>query len=310
MSLNHNRTSTEWSPQERFKTSNETTYPRRVLGLAKNSGLKTTLMHMNDNVYICREDVQGFKVILHNPGEIPRVAKDSFFVPINRIMEVVVKPSLVTTSKGLINTDIKRRQCFFEYEKHLKFFNVYTQSNCELECLTNFTLNACKCVKFSMPRDKNTLICSQDQVECYNEAEIEFIKMESFQLNKTSPIKCECLPSCTTINYDYQIIQYDLRIKNPQLPSSSKLSIFFKEPRLITTERSEIYGWLGFIASCGGLLGLFMGVSLLSVIELIYYFTLRLACNLGCRRKFIAKIKTTKIAVDKIPKTKQNRQSN
>lgn len=34
-----------------------------------------------------------------------------------------------------------------------------------------------------------------------------------------------------------------------------------------------------FISSCGGLLGLFMGISVLSIIELFYFFTLRLCCK-------------------------------
>lgn len=38
-----------------------------------------------------------------------------------------------------------------------------------------------------------------------------------------------------------------------------------------------------FVSSCGGLLGLFMGVSVLSVVELIYFFTLRLCCKIRQR---------------------------
>jgi amiloride-sensitive sodium channel len=40
-------------------------------------------------------------------------------------------------------------------------------------------------------------------------------------------------------------------------------------------ERSEVFGIVDFIGNCGGLLGLFMGVSVLSIIEFIYYFTIR-----------------------------------
>ena len=33
------------------------------------------------------------------------------------------------------------------------------------------------------------------------------------------------------------------------------------------------------IANCGGLLGLYIGFSFLSLIELIYFFTVRMSCN-------------------------------
>jgi amiloride-sensitive sodium channel len=64
----------------------------------------------------------------------------------------------------------------------------------------------------------------------------------------------------------------------------ARLSIFFKENQFITSRRSELYGSTDFIANVGGLLGLFMGVSILSFIEIIYYLTIRLACNLNLRR--------------------------
>lgn len=67
----------------------------------------------------------------------------------------------------------------------------------------------------------------------------------------------------------------------------ARLSIFFKENQFITSKRSELYGPTDFLANCGGLLGLFMGVSLLSIVEIIYFCTLRFCCSI--RRKRIVK---------------------
>lgn len=64
----------------------------------------------------------------------------------------------------------------------------------------------------------------------------------------------------------------------------ARLSIFFKEHQFITSKRSELYGQTDFLANCGGLLGLFMGVSVLSIIEVVYYCTLRLGCTLRIRK--------------------------
>lgn len=64
----------------------------------------------------------------------------------------------------------------------------------------------------------------------------------------------------------------------------TRLSIFFKERQFLTLKRSELYGYTDFFAKCGGLLGLFMGISLLSIVELIYYCTLRLGCTFRMRR--------------------------
>lgn len=63
----------------------------------------------------------------------------------------------------------------------------------------------------------------------------------------------------------------------------ARLAIFFREKQFITSKRSELYGRTDFLANCGGLLGLFMGVSLLSFVEIIYHITLRVCCNLRGR---------------------------
>lgn len=62
--------------------------------------------------------------------------------------------------------------------------------------------------------------------------------------------------------------------------ASSKVFISFKEPDFIALNRSETITISDFMASCGGLLGLFMGISVLSIVELIYFFTLHLFCTL------------------------------
>lgn len=58
----------------------------------------------------------------------------------------------------------------------------------------------------------------------------------------------------------------------------SKVSIFFKEEEFPVSKRSELYSGFELVGTIGGLLGLFMGISVLSVLEVIYYFTLRLFC--------------------------------
>ena len=55
---------------------------------------------------------------------------------------------------------------------------------------------------------------------------------------------------------------------------SASLSLFFKEDQFWTSKRSELYNIVEVIANIGGILGLFMGVSILSVVELVYFIIL------------------------------------
>lgn len=54
------------------------------------------------------------------------------------------------------------------------------------------------------------------------------------------------------------------------------VTIFFKDREIQTYHRSEMYSLANLLAFGGNLLGLFLGVSAISLIELVYYFTLRL----------------------------------
>uniref|UniRef100_A0A182SYF3 Pickpocket n=1 Tax=Anopheles maculatus TaxID=74869 RepID=A0A182SYF3_9DIPT len=196
---------------------------------------------------------------------------------------------MITTSDGLRYYTPERRQCFFNHERHLKYFKVYTQQNCELECTTNYTLHRCGCVKFSMPRDDRTEVCGASKIQCYNDAEDELLEEDvKFIVDKSRDYraKCNCLPACTSVQYDAEISQADLDWKSlfaafrqslgeQDGAQFARLTIYFKEAQFITSKRSELYGVTDFLANCGGLLGLFMGVSLLSLAELIYFCSIR-----------------------------------
>ena len=114
-----------------------------------------------DLEYLCRGPVQGFKIILHTPSEVPEVSKHYFRVPTFQEVMMSVKPQMITTSDDLIGYKPNRRQCYFNSERQLRFFKVYTQRNCELECLSNFTRTECGCVKFSMPSKNRMFLKSQ-----------------------------------------------------------------------------------------------------------------------------------------------------
>lgn len=73
---------------------------------------------------------------------------------------------------------------------------------------------------------------------------------------------------------------YDFILYLPDQPRGKKL---FDFPREI-----EVF-LLGFTANCGGLLGLFSGMSILSFCEIFYYLTLRQWNIRLCPDKVIAK---------------------
>ena len=113
---------------------------------------------------------------------------------------------------------------------------MYTQSNCELECITEYTEALCGCVKFSMPHTNDTKVCdSRKGTECYMEALTFFnfqnianilkkeqlnvegyfsednfadLEINTFNINDSNSrneSQCDCLPACTSLQYDADI---------------------------------------------------------------------------------------------------------
>uniref|UniRef100_A0AAG5DSI9 Uncharacterized protein n=1 Tax=Anopheles atroparvus TaxID=41427 RepID=A0AAG5DSI9_ANOAO len=226
---------------------------------------------------------QGYKLMLHEAGEYPQVSKYNIRIPLGHEMSIAVKPQIITTSQSAADYHWSKRQCFFDNERHLRFFRIYNQENCELECLTNITLASCGCVRFSMPRAHGTDVCSLDKWNCMHVAHA-FFRGRPFSGKKrfgvTAPdqttnapnnsSECNCLPACSSTQYDVELAG-----NHPDRVTMSKVAIFFKKSHIITSRRSELYGMVDFLANCGGLLGLFMGVSILSLLEICYYITMR-----------------------------------
>lgn len=130
-------------------------YPQRIAFTASSSPLLFVFkVNYYDYEYMCMEDNRWFKVTLTPPGEISSMSRRAFRVPIGSASMITVEPKITWTSEKLRHYDPNHRKCFYQHERQLRFFKIYTQHNCEEECLANFTKNECECVKFSMPSMK------------------------------------------------------------------------------------------------------------------------------------------------------------
>ncbi|XP_055527738.1 pickpocket protein 28-like [Wyeomyia smithii] len=295
--LLENRSSSNWSLDEGYQVGTDiNTYPRRALGAGLKAGLMLLLKsNESDMDYLCGNSFQGFKLLLHMPNEYPQVLNQHFRVPLNQEVTVAVTPRMIETSRNIASYKPIRRQCYFNNERYLKFFRIYTQSNCELECLANFTLRRCGCVKFSMPRAAHVRICGVLMETCYEKATVELLELE-VKIREDRRMRhvdeCSCLPSCTAVQYNTEISQASFEWQKllpmvPKIQESiqgtqvSHLQVFLKDSQFIPIQRNELFGLTDFLANCGGLLGLFMGVSILSFVEIVYYCVIKPAILWG-----------------------------
>lgn len=140
-----------WSMDDGYesKTMIENEYPIRVF-----SGKSTLFV---SEIWLFDKDIgshcgtgTGFMVEFTIPGDSMKVL-DLVYIEMDQVANILIKPKLISTSERLRSYSPNQRQCFFNSERRLRFFQFYTQNNCEFECITNFTKQECGCVRYSMP---------------------------------------------------------------------------------------------------------------------------------------------------------------
>lgn len=148
---------------------------------------------------------------VHPTDELPMLIAEqqTFEFSGGKHLEVLINPSVIKSDNSLKTLAPSDRSCYFEDERKLQFFKVYTKHNCEIECLVNATQAACGCVPFFIVRDADTRVCgiSPEDLLCASVMEEDF---RGFKLTDEIA-SCSCLSPCDLISYDIEIIESQLR---------------------------------------------------------------------------------------------------
>lgn len=195
------------------------------------------------------------------------------------------------STTDVFNLPPEIRNCLQANERSMDSFQRYSYVNCMAECRSAIANELCGCVPFTLPNNGSYTKCKMTQLKCIRSSGIRFAG-STFQLNNDSSEnsrnlvkKCRCLPDCTFFTYPSEISTGPLvrrysqnklsLFKDTNLTDQALVHIFFTD--LIATHyRKDMYqNWLGVLAAFGGLLGLFLGFSLVTGFELVYFFTIR-----------------------------------
>jgi Amiloride-sensitive sodium channel len=125
-----------------------------------------------------------------------------------------------------------------------------------------------------MVRDRDVKICGIKDMKCFKEVE------KQYNLDDT----CSCLLACGEIIYNFDTLQLDHSrekdssgfVYSGTIDMSSEMTFQFKSESFNPLILKRQFTELDFISYTGGALGLFLGFSVLSFIEIIYYFTIRI----------------------------------
>lgn len=251
--------------------------PKRRNNSSLEYPLKNTMGHGNElNIFLTpnynlplRTPCKFLTFLIHSPFELPGIYDilDLFEFDYGYNLEVLITPEIIRTDKDLRSLNPAKRGCYFEGERKLKYFQVYTRRNCEFECLSeNFeSLKKLNCKPFYMVRDNSTEIC-----DYRNELEVQ---KQTFYLLRNIT-RCKCLDECDSIIYKTEVIAHSLVDK-----AATSINFKFKEVDVVPVRRYQPITFSDFLAQSGGMLGLFAGISVLSIFEIFYFLSLRWFVN-------------------------------
>ncbi|KAG5668268.1 hypothetical protein PVAND_016215 [Polypedilum vanderplanki] len=271
-------------------THNTMQYQNYPISGTSRDKFKITLVNNKQALYydLCKP----LKFSVHSPYELPADDLDSttsqsaisqFYY--GQDLEIIITPEVIKTDPELKAFDYKRRNCYFDDERKLTMFKIYTRQNCIQECFSNFLLqhNQTKCIGFYQIRNETNLICHYSLIRT-----VQFLFKE-FSLERNLLWKnvqgeipylktCECLDRCDEVKYNIEIIER--RFKNKSEIDTVKLDFYFRDETFLALIRRRSITFDEFLGQAGGLLGLFAGISFLSILELFYFISLRKITNI------------------------------
>ncbi|CAG9136169.1 unnamed protein product [Plutella xylostella] len=262
--------------------------PFRAMASGEVNGLGVEVyLNTSEHQFECDDVNLGYTVLIGSPTD-HIYTSTVLRLPMGRWTTVEVSPVTYRTDPALRSLSPGRRQCFFQDERTLDYYSIYTDSNCKHDLLMRESKKQCNCVLFNWPRTlKGEPICSTEiDFRCINEvhAKVEEQLIYAYYEDSSSSHggsgARSCYPSCNDILYNNQVYYSDMKVEGGEGGEVkeleiTKINVHFYDDMFIGLHRHAQYDGGYFAGAIGGLLSLFLGFSIISVAELIYFVVFR-----------------------------------
>uniref|UniRef100_A0A182QA18 Uncharacterized protein n=1 Tax=Anopheles farauti TaxID=69004 RepID=A0A182QA18_9DIPT len=217
------------------------------------------------------EPLRESNIFVHSYNEIsgwdfqPQVMWD-----IDSKVEFLISMKQTYTTEDAQQLSIGQRKCIFPEEEKLQYYqDAYTFSGCMKECRIAKSYKYCRCVPPFYAPVRALPTCATGSFQCLSE----------YTENITSIYSCQdCELGC--LNTVYDIEKYSKIMKTEEEQQEAQVTIEYLTWPIIRYKREVLFGWVDLLVSFGGIAGLFLGFSLLSFVEIVYFFTMRAFCML------------------------------
>ncbi|XP_041462486.1 acid-sensing ion channel 1-like [Lytechinus variegatus] len=222
----------------------------------------------------------GFQIVIYEYGSQPLIEDQGFGIAPGTHSHIGVEVI------EALNQEPPYGLC---HDKQLKYFDRYGYAECYLECMGNFSVNACGCSGCGVFNVSDAQECTLwETFTCTSGSFADFVENETCDC----PVACRVLtyqPSISTTKYPtttwaeyYQSLSPELKLGDYMKENICYVSIYFKEISIKQITQNIDYNYFSFLCDIGGSLGLWLGGSILTVFEILdlfgnsmYTYTLR-----------------------------------
>ncbi|XP_019626998.1 PREDICTED: acid-sensing ion channel 1-like isoform X2 [Branchiostoma belcheri] len=235
------------------------------------------LEEYTENFFSYGNSEVGLKLLVHDQDEPPQMdAKGIALAPGNHAFITVKRTVYENHGPPWGNCQ----------DLQLEYYDTYTLPACYLECRSKHVVANCSCRPFFLPG--TAPFCDPTQiVQCVIRV---MAKVTSGELKCNCPVPCSMTKYSTSVSYsgwpnkltkDYIVRTYS-QTKDYMRENGVVFSVFYEQLNYERVRELKAMDGGQLASNIGGMMGLFIGASLLTILEVWEYLWMRL---LGCLSK-------------------------
>ncbi|XP_055681879.1 sodium channel protein Nach-like [Lutzomyia longipalpis] len=156
-----------------------------------------------------------------------------------------------------------------------------------MDCRIQKSIKLCHCLPpfYHLMVGSQVPYCTAQELSC----------LSRYARNITQITDCrQCELSCLNTVYDVDKLT---KVSNAESTheGGAYINVEYLTWPIIRYKREVLFGWVDLLVSFGGIAGLFLGFSLLSGVEILYYFTLRACCMVYKDRDVLEGVEREKV---------------
>ncbi|XP_050342408.1 uncharacterized protein LOC126768422 [Nymphalis io] len=182
--------------------------------------------------------------------------------------DVTVDSWAIDSSSDVKTLSLNNRKCFLPSDTNIK---ADSYQGCMTVLMMRKVIEHCRCMPFNY--DPNEL-----DVENFSKCTWERLKCIYQQLDRVQSdvrdiiVEQECYQRCDYVQYDTEAeyVKVD-RMVDKKTKGNTRVTIHFADNTCLKYRREVLYTWDQMLANLGGIFGLCLGGSIISIIELIWF---------------------------------------